>query len=64
MQEQYDAQRRQLEQEQEQRLKLESEKQALEARLAEVQARKEQHRTDAPAGVALYRGGDARAVHR
>lgn len=44
LQEQYDAQRRQLEQELEQRLKLESEKVALEARLAEVQARKEQQR--------------------
>ncbi|TXI77520.1 MAG: DUF4145 domain-containing protein [Flavobacteriales bacterium] len=46
LQEQYDAQRQKLEREQEQRLKLESEKQALEAHLAEVQARKEQHRTE------------------
>ena len=45
LQAQYDAQRRQLEQELEQRLKLESEKQALETRLATVQARKEQQRT-------------------
>lgn len=45
LQAQYDAQRRQLEQELEQRLKLEGEKQALEARLADMQARKQQHRS-------------------
>jgi type I restriction enzyme R subunit len=46
LQEQYDAQRAQLERELEQRLILESEKRALEAHLAEIQARKEQHRTE------------------
>ena len=45
LQAQYDAQRRQLEQEVEQRLKLESEKVALEARLDAMQARKEQRRS-------------------
>lgn len=46
LQERYDAQRQQLEREQKERLKLESEKQALEAHLAAVQARKEQHRNE------------------
>ncbi|MBX2980484.1 MAG: DEAD/DEAH box helicase family protein [Flavobacteriales bacterium] len=45
LQAQYEAQRQQLERELEQRLKLEGEKQALEAHLAAVQARKEQQRT-------------------
>lgn len=61
LQEQYDAQRQQLEREQEQRLKLESEKQALEAHLAEVQARKEQHRAE-PVPESPYTEAETRVL--
>jgi type I restriction enzyme R subunit len=61
LQTEHDTQRRRLEQEQEQRLKLEGEKQALEARLAEVQARKEQHRAD-PLPASPYTEAETRTL--
>jgi len=61
LQAQYDAQRQLLEREQEQRLKLESEKLVLEARLAVVQERKERKR-DLPVPTSPYTEAETRTL--